>query len=268
LKAGLKATLAGLPAIVLVLALWELLPRIGILDPVLLPTFSTVLVRLGRLAATGELAAHCLASLLRVLVGFAAAALVSIPLGIALGLRPGLLNRVSPLLGILRPISPPAWIPLAILWFGIGNRPAIFINFAGTASAMLVGLVSGARALDTRLVQAALTLGATRSQTVRWVAIPAMLPVIMAQLRIGLGLAWMAVIAAEMVAVRRGLGYMMVQARNLFQTDTVLAGMAVVGLLGWTLDRLLLKAERRVLCWRSDIEVHELFDPAASYKSV
>ena len=254
----------GLPAVLLALALWELLPRSGLLDPVFLPPFSQTALRLFHLAQSGELLRHCSASLLRVLVGFALAALISIPLGIALGLRPRLYQRVAPLIGMLRPISPPAWIPLAILWFGIGNRPAVFIIFVGTASSMLLGVVAGARGMDARWVQAALTLGATRRQAVRWVVAPALLPTVMTQLRIGLGLSWMAVIAAEMVAVRQGLGYMMVQARNLFQTDTVLAGMAVVGLLGWSLDRLLLRLERRMLGWRVELEPHGLFgDPTS-----
>jgi len=255
---GSRRRLMGLPAILLALALWEVLPRSGLLNPVFMPPCSQVAWRLWGLLQRGELLRHCGASLLRVLLGFGLAAAVAIPLGVLLGLHRRLYLRLAPLVGVLRPISPPAWIPLAILWFGIGNRPAVFIIFVGSAASMLLGIVAGARGMDRRWIEASLTLGASRKQAVLWVVLPALLPSVMTQLRIGLGLSWMAVIAAEMVAVNQGLGYMMVQARNLFQTDTVLAGMVVVGALGWGLDRLLLRLERRLLGWRAELEPHDL----------
>ena len=250
----------GVPLLLAVILLWEVLPRLGVLDPVLLPPFDLVAARAGRLLASGELLLHAVVSLLRVLAGFALASLVSIPLGIGLGLRPGLRERADLLLTMLRPISPPAWIPLAILWLGIGDRPAVFIIFMGTVLAMLVGVLTATQSVDKRLIKASFTLGATRPQAVWLIVLPGLWPAIFAQLRVGLGLAWMCVIAAEMVAVRQGLGYMMIQARNLFQTDTVLVGMATVGVIGWLLDLLLRGLERRVLRWREGLEAHELFD--------
>ena len=249
----------GVPLLLLLILLWELLPRLQILDPVLLPPFGQVLSRAAKLILSGELILHAAASLLRVAAGFALACLIAVPLGIGLGLRPDLLDRAELLLALLRPISPPAWIPLAILWFGIGNRPAIFIIVMGTALSMLVGILTAAQGVDKRLVMAGLTLGATRRQIVALVVLPGLLPDILAQLRVGLGLAWMCVMAAEMVAVRRGLGYMMIQARNLFQTDTVLVGMVTVGVMGWLLDLLLRMLERRMLRWREGLAAHEFF---------
>ena len=250
----------GLPLLLGLLLLWELLPRLGVLDPVLLPPLDRVLLRAGRLALGGELFRHAGASLLRVGAGFALACAVSVPLGILLGLRPALRQRLDLLLSLLRPISPPAWIPLAILWFGIGDLPAVFIIVMGTVLAMLVGVTAAAQGIDGDWVKAGLTLGASRSQLLRLIVLPGLLPAIMAQLRVGLGLAWMCVIAAEMVAVSQGLGYMMIQARNLFQTDTVLVGMAAVGVMGWLLDLLLRALEARLLRWRKGVGAHALFD--------
>ena len=197
--------------------------------------------------------------MVRVLVGFLLAAGVALPLGIVLGLHPALERYVNLTLQVLRPLSPPAWIPLAILWFGIGNAPAVFIIFIGTVFTLLVGMAAATRGLDKRLVWAGLTLGATRHQALRHVILPALLPAIFTQLRVGLGLAWMCVIAAEMVAVRYGLGYMMIEARNLFRVEDVLVGMATVGLLGVTLDILIRWLEGRVLRWRRGMGASELF---------
>ena len=257
---ALRGRMRGVPLLLAAILLWEALPRLGVLDPVFLPPFDRVAVRAGKLLTSGELPLHAAVSLLRVLAGFALASLVSIPLGIGLGLRPGLRERVDLFLAMLRPISPPAWIPLAILWLGIGDRPAVFIIFMGTVLAMLVGVLAAAQGVDQRLIKAGFTLGATRRQAVWLIVLPGLLPAIFAQLRVGLGLAWMCVIAAEMVAVRQGLGYLMIQARNLFQTDTVLVGMATVGVMGWLLDLGLRRMERRVLRWREGLEAHELFD--------
>ncbi len=241
------------------LVLWELLPRAGLIDPILVPPLSRVLARGVALTADGVLIAHLLASLWRVFVGFVLASSVAIPLGIALGLMPGVEEYLDFLVHMLRPLAPPAWIPLAILWFGIGNKPAIFIIFVGTVFAMFTGILSAAKGLDKRLVKTGLTLGATPRQVVLYVVLPSLTPAILAQLRIGLGLAWMCVIASEMVAVRRGLGFMMMEARNLFRTEDILLGMIVVGILGVSLDSILRLVERKALRWQKGLRAYELF---------
>lgn len=238
---------------------WEVLPRAGVLDPLLLPPFSRIFLIGARSLASGELPRHLLASLWRVLLGYSLAAGVAIPLGIALGLSPLLEDYVDLSLQLLRPLAPPAWVPLAILWFGIGDAPAVFIVFVGTVFAMLVGMMSAARGVDRRLVKAAFTLGASRLQAIRLVVLPYLLPAVFAQLRVGLALAWMCVMAAEMVAVRGGLGYMMIEARNLFQTEKVFLGMMSVGAMGLGLDTVLKAVETRALAWRRGLTADELF---------
>ncbi|MBU0492787.1 MAG: ABC transporter permease [Chloroflexi bacterium] len=251
--------LKGLVILAVVAALWEVLPRTGIIDPVLLPPLSRVLARGVELLLSGVLVQHATASLWRVLLGFSLAIVVAMPLGIVLGLWPAVEDFVDLGLQLLRPLSPPAWIPLAILWFGIGNPPAIFIIFIGTVFAVLVGVAAATRGVDRSLVEVALTEGANQWQAVRHVVVPALMPALFAQVRVGLGLAWMSVIAAEMVAVHQGLGYMMIDARSLFRVDDVLVGMMAVGALGLAMDAVLRVAESRVLAWREGTTARELF---------
>jgi NitT/TauT family transport system permease protein len=240
----------GQVAVVLVVAgLWELVTRSGLVDAQLLPPPSQVLARGWTLLVGGRLLPDLWASLWRVLVGFAGAALLAAPLGVALGMHPRLAALCSPLLSGLRPLSPPAWIPLAILWFGIGDAPALFIIFVGTFLTLVVGVMGAARAVDEELLNAARTLGASQGQMVRYVVLPLLAPALLTQARVGLGLAWMCVIAAEMVAVQRGLGFMMIEARNLFRTADVLAGMGVIAAVGVATDRGLAVIEGRVCRW-------------------
>lgn len=232
-------------------AAWELLPRAGWVDAVLLPPFSRVAGRLLALLFAGPLWAHIGASVGRVLLGYGLALAVALPLGFYLGLRERAEEWLGPLTQLLRPLAPPAWIPLAILWFGIGNAPAVFIIFVGTVLTILLGTIAAVRGVDRRLVQGALTLGATRTQAAFQVVLPAALPELLTMLRLGLGLAWMCVVAAEMVAVSRGLGFLILDARNSFNTTTVLAGMITIGVLGLLMDGGLRQLQRRLLRWQT-----------------
>jgi len=249
----------GLLPLALVAALWELAPRCGLVDPTLLPPLSRVLAAGLALLGSGALVRHLAASLWRVTLGYGLAVLVALPAGIAIGLSSALERSVNPVLQLLRPISPPAWVPLAILWFGIGDAPAVFIIFVGTVLALVVGLATAARSLDGQQVESAFTQGASRSQAIRWIVVPNLGPAVFGQLRVGLAMAWMCVVAAEMVAVRSGLGYLLMEARNLFQTERVLLVMLVIGSLGLGFDLLLRALERKALEWRDGTTVEGMF---------
>jgi len=254
----------GLVLLAGLLSLWEVLPRLGWVDPVLLPPFSRVVVRLATLAGSGALWRHAGASLGRVLSGYGLSLAVALPLGFYLGLSERAEQFARLTVQLLRPLAPPAWIPLALLWFGIGNPPAVFIIFVGTVLTVLVGTIAAVRGVDKRLVQAALTLGAGRFRATLEVLLPAALPELLTLVRLGMGLAWMCVVAAEMVAVRQGLGFLILEARNTFSTDTVLAGMLAIGLVGLGLDLLLRLLQRRLLRWQSGRKAYELLgDPGA-----
>lgn len=239
--------------------LWEGVTRLALVDPLLLPPLTQVLNRGWRLLWSGRLLGDLAASAWRVFLGFALALTVAIPCGIILGLYPPLERATSLVLNALRPLAPPAWIPLAILWFGIGDAPAVFIIFVGACFSMLVGTLAATKAVDVQWIKAALTLGASRRQAVWHVVLPGLLPALLTQARVGLGLAWMCVIAAEMVAVRRGLGFFMMEARNLFRTEDVLVGMMAIALVGLGSDRLLLSLERRLCRWRVGLDPAQLY---------
>ena len=260
-----KPGIAGWPKahhwlFLLVLAcVWETISRLRIVDPLLLPPLTKVLSRGWALLLSGRLLGDLIASTGRVLLGFCLAALLAFPSGIILGLYPTIEAFSSTLLSTLRPLSPPAWIPLAILWFGIGDAPAIFIIFIGTFFSLVVGTLAATKAVDPQLIKAALTLGASRRQSVFHVILPDLLPALLTQTRIGLDLAWMCVIAAEMVAVRRGIGFMMSEARNLFRTEDVIVGMMTIGLVGLGTDKLLLRLEKKLCRWRAGLDPSQLY---------
>lgn len=240
-------------------AVWEVASQLGLIDPILVPSLSTTLARGWTLLLNGRLLASLGASAWRVVVGFGIAALLAFPAGIAIGLYPGLDAASAVVLNALRPLSPPAWIPLAILWFGIGNAPAIFIIVIGTFFSLVVGVTAATKAVDAQLIKASLTLGATRWQSIRYVILPGLVPALLTQVRVGIGLAWMCVIAAEMVAVRRGVGFLMIEARNLFRTEDVIVGMMAIGGVGLLTDALLAHVERIACRWRTALAASRFY---------
>jgi NitT/TauT family transport system permease protein len=176
-------------------------------------------------------------SLRRVALGFGLAALIGIPLGLTLGWYPALNQVVNPVIQILRPISPIAWIPVAILFFGVGERPAVFLIFLSAFFPILVACVSGVSNVPLIFRRAGRNFGLSGTQILARVVFPAALPQILIGLRIALGVAWLVVVAAEMIAVDSGLGYLVIDSRNSGKRyDLVVAAMLVIGLIGLTLD--------------------------------
>jgi NitT/TauT family transport system permease protein len=176
-------------------------------------------------------------SLRRVALGFGAAAIVGIPLGLTLGWYPALNQVVNPVVQILRPISPIAWIPVAIIFFGVGDRPAVFLIFLSAFFPILVACVSGVSNVPSIFRRAGRNFGLSPAQILTRVVFPAALPQILIGLRIALGVAWLVVVAAEMIAVDSGLGYLVIDSRNSGKRyDLVVAAMLVIGLIGLGLD--------------------------------
>lgn len=217
----------------------------------LLPPPSVVLWDAWGLLMTGELLTHIGRSILRVLGGFVAAALVGIPVGLGIGFWALFADAVDPVVEFLRPIPPPAWIPLGILWFGIGDAQNMFILFLGAFFPIVLNTIAGVRGVDQTLVWGALTLGGTHRQVLREIIIPGAIPLIWTGLRIGLGVGWMALVAAELMAARSGLGFLIQSARYAFVTERVLAGMVVIGLLGLAMDSGMRALQRRLLPWQA-----------------
>lgn len=197
------------------------------------------------LAREGVLLHHILASLMRVAVGFAGALTLGIPLGLLMGWRASWYNAINPVIQMLRPISPIAWIPLAILWFGVGNASPIFLIFLSSFFPLVVGTVAGVQAVEHQYIRAARNFGITGFQLVRHVVLPGAMAQIVTGMRIGLGVAWLVVVAAEMVAIDSGLGYLIIDSRNAGNRyDLVVAAMIIIGIIGFALDALMRRLER------------------------
>lgn len=240
---GVRSVL--LPTLVFAFALgvWELNLRVWGDD--LLPTPGAVLAAILELAARDVLVEHVVASLFRVSWGFSLAALVAVPLGLMMGWFGRVHAAFDPLLQVLRPISPIAWIPLAILWFGITDAAPIFLIFLAAFFPIVVAAASAVRTISPVQLLAARNFGLGRRAMLLRVILPASLPQIVSGLRVALGVAWMVVVAAEMIAVRSGLGFLILDARNAGKRyDLVIAAMILTGLVGYLLDRGVKSLER------------------------
>lgn len=231
------------------IALWQALASFGIINPFLLPAPTRLIGAAWDLALDGSLLRHVLASLERVFVGFVLAALCGIVLGIITGWSRALSDFLRPVIEALRPIPPIAWTPIAILWFGVGNAPSYFLVFIGAVFPIFVNTFAAVRGIDRTQINAALCLGAGPSLLVRDILIPASLPLIFPGLRIGLGIGWMCVVTAELIAAQSGLGYMIQQNRVLLQTQNVVAGMVTIGIIGFAMSAAMGTIERRLIGW-------------------
>jgi NitT/TauT family transport system permease protein len=197
------------------------------------------------LARHGFLFKYIVASLFRVTWGFGLAAVLAIPLGLVIGWykRPEL--ALNPLVQVFRPISPLAWIPLAILWFGVGDAAAVFLIFLGCFFPLLLTAINSVRNIPAVYINAGRNFGLGPVDLMYRVLYPAVMPQLLIGLRITLGVAWLVVVAAEMIAVDSGLGFLIVDARNAGNRyDLVLAGMVIIGLIGLLLDTAMRSLER------------------------
>jgi ABC-type nitrate/sulfonate/bicarbonate transport system permease component len=237
--------------------IWQGIAYTGIVPQYKLPSPTAVVTAFWELAVTGmppghTLPYHLLMSLYRVALGFFAAVAVGVPLGILMGWSRRLQYLVSPFVEMVRPVPPLAWIPISILWFGIGVKSAAFIIFLGAFFPILLNTMAGVQSIPKLLLEAARTLGADQRNLLTKVLLPGALPSIFVGLRIGLGIGWMTLVAAEFTGVKSGygLGYMIMTARDIQRSDEIIAGMVVIGLTGLVIDALIRKAESKLLPWK------------------
>lgn len=242
---GAMALALGLAGIGLFLAAWALASRA--LNPVLLPHPAEVIAAYRELIADGSLIRDVGASLARVFGGFTMAAAIAPPLALLIGYSWTLRCLMLPLLTLIRPIPPIAWIPLAILWFGLGDPPSYFITALAAFFPIFLSAFAGAQGLQAEHVNAARSLGAGTVSVITRVMLPSALPSIVTGLRIGLGQAWMAVVTAELIAAQSGLGFMIQASRLNLETARVLVGMTLIGILGAGMTALLGLIERRLI---------------------
>jgi ABC-type nitrate/sulfonate/bicarbonate transport system permease component len=244
-----------LPLILIVV--WQGLSLIKVIPSHLLPSPFRILLGLKDLMVIGMppghlLPYHVLYSLCRVAFGFACAALLGIPLGLLMGGSPRLRRLINPVIELVRPIPPLAWIPIAILWFGIGMKSAAFIIFLGAFFPILLNTVSGVVSINPIYFEVARTLNAKRKDIFFKVLLPGSVPSIFVGMRIGVGIGWMTLVAAEFTGVKTGygLGYMIMTARDIQRPDEILAGMLIIGLIGVLINAALRAYESRIVQWQ------------------
>jgi len=237
---------------VALLLVWDVLARFSGWSRQVFPGPVVVLVSMGELVADGTLIRHTVASLYRVTVGFYLAAILGIPLGIALGMMKTVRSLSNPLIQFLKPISPLAWIPLAMLWFGIGDPPAIFLIFLSSFFPLVVSTTIAVDGINPTYFHVAANFNFSRTETITRLIVPAIIPEVVTALRMTVTISWLVVVAAEMIAVQSGLGFLILDSRNALRMDYVMDGMIIIGLVGLTLDYLMRQLGNvEIASWRT-----------------
>lgn len=236
--------------VVLILAFWIVMARAGRLNPVIMPSPQKILQSAWKLIANGSLFQNALISISRVLKGYFLAAALGIVLGILIGLSRHLERLTQLLFQIMKPIPPIAWIPLVILWFGIGESGKVFLIFLGGFFTILTNVVDGIRQTDIKLIEVSRVMETPFLKQVFRLVIPGAAPNIFTGLRTGLSSCWMCVVAAELVSSTTGLGYLIMNARQFGNTDIVMIGMISIGIIGKLMDSLLKWIESKVIRWQ------------------
>lgn len=232
---------------ILIIVFWYIITDgLNLVLPYVLPSPVDVLHSAINIVNSGKLLQNTIDTLFKVFSGLILAAVVAIPLGIILGWYQTLEDLASFVISVLRPIPPVAWIPFSILWFGIGTIPAVFIIFMGCVFPILVYTIDGVKRTDKVLIESAQTLGANDWNVLKRVILPSTIPYIVSGLKVGVGIALMCTISAEMIGSSSGLGYMILTATNLFDTGTTVVGMLVIGLIGLVLDYVFGLAQKRI----------------------
>lgn len=256
------------------LALWQII-AVKLNNPVILPTVDAVLSILlhptEELLSMGSLVQNILISLWRVLIGFILATIIAVPLGIMMGYSQTAFTLLNQSLGLIRPIPPLAWVPLVLAWFGVASvanlfgiqsgeaylylrnikLSMIFIIFIGAFFPVLTSAIYGVQSVRTILIDSALVLGATPVQVFRTILLPAALPSIVNGMRIGLGVAWMCLVSAEMLPGSiAGVGYLITHAYTVARTEIVVAGMVSIGIIGTILDTVFRLVSDRKFSWQ------------------
>lgn len=230
----------------LILIIWELAVRLGLTNAVFLPAPSTVVFTIWDMSVHKDLMTHAGVSILRVWVAFLASAVMAIPIGMAMSAYRPVGAALEPLIDFVRYLPVPALVPLSIIWFGIGEPNRIFLLWVGTFFQLVLMVASDMSRVPHEYVEIALTLGAKPRQIMRDVAVRAMAPSLVDNLRISLGWCWTYLIVAEIIAASNGLGFVIWVARRYMQTNEVMAGIVVIGLIGLVTDQFLRALHKRL----------------------
>jgi taurine transport system permease protein len=244
-------------SVVTVLALvlvWWLVTRAGWIKPLFLPSPLAVVAQFHDVATAGfggaTLIEHTLWSLYRVFAAFFLACLTAIPIGIAMGVNRLFRGVFDPPIEFYRPIPPLAYLPLIVIWFGIGDLAKIVLIYLAVFAPLALNARAGVRSVSIEQIHAAYSLGASRLQVIHHVILPAALPEILTGMRIGIGFGWTTLVAAEIVAARAGLGQMVWNASEFLRSDVVIMGIVVIGVLAYLFDLLMRRIEQALVPWK------------------
>jgi len=240
--------------IVAVVFLWWLVTSQGWVRPLFLPGPGRVVTTMGNLATNGfagsTLWEHTLASLARVFMAFGAACFLAVPTGVLMSISEPVKGVFDPLIEFYRPLPPLAYLPLVIIWLGIGESAKVVLIFLAVFAPIVLNTRAGVNAVPREQTLAAASLGASRWQLVRHVLLPAALPEILTGFRVGIGFGWTTLVAAEMVAAESGLGFMVLNAKDFLATDVVISGILVIGAIAYAFDLLIRRVEQRFVPWK------------------
>jgi len=231
----------------LVLAMWQVVSSLGLVNPILMPSPAGIFTAAVEMLKSGELVRHLQISFIRVIEGFLIASTLALALASAMGIFTRVFSFFNMTIQLLRPVPPIAWIPLAILWFGIEEGSKVFIIVLGSFFPIFTNVLGGIRQTENKFVELAKVLQIPQRKFIMKVVVPGTLPYIVAGLRTGLGYAWMCVVAAELSAGMQGIGYMLTDARAMIQTDRIIVGMLAIGIVGKVMDSVLLRLEGRIV---------------------
>lgn len=236
---------------------WQIVSSAQLFPPVALPsphavwtsfTFTWTNGYLGK--TLGE---DLLASLLRILVGFLGAVVLGVPIGLVMAEQPVVFRLIDPFMQLGRPVPPLAYIPLFVVWFGLGELPKVLLILVGTLPIIIISTIGGVRNIPPQRYEVARCLGATRRQIFFKVTLRSTLPEIFTGMKVGIGIAWSTLVAAELIAASVGLGWLVEQAATQLQTGIVIAGIIVIGMLGYLMELGIRMLERAVIPWRGQI---------------
>ena len=233
---------------------WWLVTAMGWVRPLFVPSPGSIVMKFVEISNNGftgtPFIEHVLISTARVFGAFLLACIIGLPLGLAMGMSPVIRGIFDPPIEFYRPIPPLAYLPLMIIWFGIGEMSKILLIFLSVFAPVVLGARSGVRSAAIEQIHAAYSFGATRWQVMRHVIMPSALPEILTAMRIGIGFGWTTLVAAEMVAATQGLGYMVLSASQFLQTPVVILGIFIIAIIAFSFDLLMRVLERRLVPWK------------------
>ncbi|APR94190.1 ABC transporter [Pandoraea thiooxydans] len=246
--------LATIIALICAVAVWQIVSILHVFPPIALPSPTAVWRALVLLLSQGyggrSLFEDMWISVVRIGIGFLGAVLLGVPIGLGMARNPLIFRVIDPFLQFVRPVPPLAYIPLLVVWFGIGELPKILLILVGTVPVIIIGTISGVKGTPALRLSVARTLGASEAQIFRYVILPSVLPEIFTAMRVGIGVAWTCLVAAELIAADQGLGWLVQYAGQALQVAIVIVGIIVIGILGYCMELLIRVVESRAVPWR------------------